>query len=61
MDNKFNLYDSVKIKGTEITGTIVDIDSKCGYFIEKDDEYKSYDLKDIVWVKVSEIEPYNRK
>ncbi len=59
MENKFNLYDSVKIKGTEITGTIVDIDSKCGYFIEKDDKYKSNDLKDLIWVKASDIESHN--
>lgn len=47
-------YTRVKIKGTEICGTIVAIDTDGDtkqplYAIEKDDEYKKRDGQDIVW------------
>lgn len=62
MTNKFELYESVRIKGTDITGVIVAEDTDGGtkpplYFIEKDDKYKiGVPDQDCIWCAAHEIE-----
>lgn len=56
----FELYSSVKIKESGITGVIVAVDSDKGtkppiYFVEKDDEFKTGE-NDLVWLEAREIE-----
>lgn len=62
MTNTFELYESVRIKGSGVTGVVVAEDTDGGtkppiYFVEKDEKYKvgSPD-KDCVWFSSHEIE-----
>lgn len=62
MTDTFELYENVKIKGTDVTGVVVAEDTDGGtkpplYFIEKDDKYKvGVPDKDCVWCAAQEIE-----
>lgn len=62
MTDNFELYESVRIKGTDITGVIVAEDTDGGtkpplYFIEKDEKYKTgVPDQDCIWYAASEIE-----
>ena len=56
----FELYSSVKITGSNITGVIVAVDTDGGtkppiYFVEKDDRFKTGE-DDLVWLEADEIE-----
>ncbi len=59
MSNRFNLYEQVKIKFSDETGTVVAVDTDGGtkppiYFVEKDDKFKNGE-NDLVWLEASEI------
>ena len=62
MSNIIKLYESVRIKGTVITGVIVAEDTDGGtkppiYFVEKDDSFKTGEIEsDCIWCEPEELE-----
>lgn len=62
MTDVFELYENVRIKGTDVTGVVVAEDTDSGtrppiYFVEKDEEYKTGEPdEDCVWCAVHELE-----
>lgn len=62
MNRFFVLYDKVRIKATNETGVIVEIDTDRGrkppiFFVEKDDKYKTgFFPDDCIWCHWDEIE-----